>query len=145
LSVSVAQWTISRSDSADFLQMGRQLLLWVAVLLLIAVVASAIAPVREQPSAPVFPAPTPPGAPSARTVAATLPSNAPVTSDVGDIVRLRVESEEPNRVLVSGLGVSAPVGPGSEGVVELVTDQPGRWTVRLDPSGTPIGVLEVSG
>jgi hypothetical protein len=125
--------------------MGRQFLLWVAVLLLIAVVASAIAPSREQPSAPVFPAPTPPGAPSARTVAATLPSNAPVAADVGDIVRLRVESEEPDRVLVSGLGVSAPVGPGSEGVVELVTDQPGRWTVRLDPSGTPIGVLEVSG
>jgi len=125
--------------------MGRQLLLWVAVLLLIAVVASAIAPVPEQPSAPVFPAPTPPGASAVRTVAATLPSNAPVTADVGDIVRLRVESSEPNRVLVSGLGVSAPVGPGSEGVVELVTDQPGRWTVRLDPSGTPIGVLEVSG
>jgi hypothetical protein len=125
--------------------MGRQLLLWVAVLLLIAVVASAIAPVREQPSPPVFPAPAPPGAPSVRTVAATLPSTAPVAADVGDIVRLRVASEEPNRVLVSGLGVSAPVGPGSEGVVELVTDQPGRWTVRLDPSGTPIGVLEVSG
>jgi hypothetical protein len=74
-----------------------------------------------------------------------LPSSTPVAADVGDIVRLRVESQTPNRVLVSGLGVSAPVGPGSEGLVELVTDQPGRWTVRLDPSGTPIGVLEVSG
>jgi hypothetical protein len=125
--------------------MGRQLLLWVAVLLLIAVVASAIAPVPEQKTAPVFPAPKPADEPRARTVAATLPSSTPVAADVGDIVRLRVESQTPNRVLVSGLGVSAPVGPGSEGLVELVTDQPGRWTVRLDPSGTPIGVLEVSG
>jgi hypothetical protein len=125
--------------------MGRQLLLWVAVLLLIAVVASALAPVPEEHAAPVFPAPKPAGVPPAKTVAATLPSRTPVTADLGDVVRLRVQSGIPNRVLISGLGVSAPVGPGSEGLVELVTDQPGRWTVRLDPSGTPIGVLEVSG
>jgi hypothetical protein len=48
-------------------------------------------------------------------------------------------------VLVDGLGVTAPVGPGSEGFVELVTDQPGNWPVRYDPSGAQIGMLEVAG
>jgi hypothetical protein len=125
--------------------MGRQLLLWVAVLLLIAVVASAIAPTPKQAPAPVFPAPTPAGTSAARTIDATLPSATPVTAEVGDIVRLRIRSAFPNRVLVGGLGVTAPVGPGSEGFVELVTDQPGNWPVRYDPSGAQIGMLEVAG
>jgi hypothetical protein len=125
--------------------MARQLILWAAALLAIGVIAAALAPPPHEAPAPVFPAPTPPGVPRGQTVNADLPSSTPVDAQVGDVVRLHVASEEPDRVLVSGLGVSAPVGPGSEGLVELVTDQPGRWTVRLDPAGTPIGVLEVSG
>ena len=125
--------------------MGRRLLLWAGVLLLIAVVASAIAPTPDKAPAPVFPAPAPAGAPAARTVDATLPSATPVAASVGDIVRLRIRSNLPNRVLIDGLGVTAPVGPGSEGLVELVTDQPGNWPVRLDPSGAQIGMLEVAG
>src|SRR4051794_18821291 len=127
------------------MQMARQLTMWAAVLLLIAVVATAIAPAPEQPAAPVFPAPTPPGVPHSRTVEASLPSTTPVAVSVGDVVRLHVASEQPDRVRVAGLGVTAPVGPGSAGLVELVTDQPGRWTVRLEPTGTAIGVLEVVG
>ena len=124
--------------------MARQMILWAAALLAIGVIAAALAPPPDEPSAPVFPAPTPPGVAPGQTVDADLPSSAPVDAQVGDVVRLHVASPQPDRVLVSGLGVSAPVGPGSEGLVELVTDQPGRWTVRLDPTGTPIGVLEVS-
>ena len=125
--------------------MARQLALWVAALLFIGVIAAAIAPTPERTAAPVFPAPTPPGAPPSRTVDANLPSQTPVDAALGDVVRLHVSTEQPNRVRVAGLGVTAPVGPGSEGLVELVTDQPGRWTVRLEPAGTAIGVLEVSG
>jgi hypothetical protein len=124
--------------------MARQLTMWAIVLLLIGVVAAAIAPAPEQPAAPVFPAPTPPGVPRGATVEADLPSRTPVDAVVGDVVRLHISSAEPNRVTISGLGVSAPVGPGSEGLVELVTDLPGRWTVRLEPTGAPIGVLEVA-
>jgi hypothetical protein len=124
--------------------MARQLTLWAVVLLLIAVVAAAIAPAPERRTPPVFPAPTAPGGPTARTVEADLPSRTPVAAAVGDVVRLHVASEQPGRVTVSGLGVSAPVGPGSAGLVELVTDLPGRWVVRLEPAATPIGVLEVS-
>jgi hypothetical protein len=125
--------------------MARQLMLWAAALLLIGVVAAAIAPAPEQPAAPVFPAPTAAALPPSRTVDATLPSHTPITAAVGDVVRLHVASALPDRVRVTGLDVGAPVGPGSEGLVELVTDQPGRWPVRLDPAGTQIGVLEVSG
>jgi hypothetical protein len=124
--------------------MARQLTLWVVVMLMIAVVAAAIAPAPEQRTPPAFPAPRPAGAPAARTVEAALPSRAPVAAEVGDIVRLRVASAQPDRVKISGLGVSAPVGPGSAGVMELVTDLPGRWTVRLQDAGARIGVLEVS-
>jgi hypothetical protein len=67
-----------------------------------------------------------------------------VTSSAGDIVRLHVAVALPQRATITGLGVSAPVGPGSAGVVELVTDEPGRWAVRLEPGGSRIGVLEVS-
>jgi hypothetical protein len=125
--------------------MARQLILWAAVLLMIGAIAAAIAPAPERPTAPVFPAPALAGTAPARTVEATLPSRTPVTAAVGDIVRLSVDSEQPARALVSGMGVSAPVGPGSEGVVELVADLPGRWTVRLEPGDAPIGLLEVSG
>jgi hypothetical protein len=124
--------------------MARQLTLWVVVMLMIAVVAATIAPAPEQPTTPAFPAPRPAGAPAPRTVDAELPSRAPVAAEAGDIVRLRVASARPDRVTISGLGVSAPVGPGSAGVMELVTDLPGRWTVRLQDAGARIGVLEVS-
>ena len=125
--------------------MARRLIMWATVLLAIGVIAAALAPPPEEPAAPVFPAPTPPGVARGQAVEADLPSSTPVDAQVGDVVRLHVASAQPDRVSVAGLGVSAPVGPGSEGLVELVTDQPGRWTVRLDPAGTPIGVLEVSG
>jgi hypothetical protein len=125
--------------------MARQLILWAAVLLMIGALAAAIAPAPEHPTAPVFPLPAPAVGAPASMVEAALPSRAPVTAAVGDVVRLSVNTEQPARAIVSGMGVSAPVGPGSEGVVELVADLPGRWTVRLEPAGTPIGVLEVSG
>jgi hypothetical protein len=124
--------------------MARQLLLWAGILLLIGVIAAALAPPPEQPAAPVFPAPSLPGAARGQTVEANLPSRTPVAAAVGDVVRLHIASTQPTRALISGLGVNTPVGPGSEGLMELVTDQPGRWTVRLEPAGTPIGVLEVS-
>jgi hypothetical protein len=124
--------------------MARQLTLWAVVLLMIGVIAAAVAPAPEKRVTPAFPAPAPPGAPAARTVDATLPSRTPVATDVGDVLRLHVVTEQPGRVTVAGLGVSAPVGPGSAALVELVTDVPGRWIVRLEPAEAQIGVLEVA-
>ena len=125
--------------------MARQLALWAAVLFAIAVVAAAVAPPRQDAQAPVFPAPAPPGEPVGKSVEGTLPASAPLVAGVGTIVRLRVSQEQSDHVVVSGLGVRAPVGPGTTGVVEFVADTPGRWPVLLDPSGVRIGTVEVQG
>ena len=125
--------------------MARQLALWVAILFAIGLIAAAIAPRQRVETAPVFPAPDTLAAPSSGAVEGTLPARAPVVADVGTIVRLRVGSENADHVVVDGLGVRAPVGPGTTGVVEFVADSPGSWPVRLDPSGTRIGTVEVQG
>jgi hypothetical protein len=68
-----------------------------------------------------------------------------LVADVGSIVRLRVGPQDADHVVVDGLGVRAPVGPGTTSVVEFVADSPGSWPVRLDPSGVRIGTVEVQG
>ena len=125
--------------------MARQLALWAAVLLAIGLVAAAVAPPQKLETAPVFPAPGTAAAPAAPAVEGKLPAAAPLVADVGSVVRLRVGSQDPDHVVVDGLGVRAPVGPGTTGVVEFVADSPGNWPVRLDPSGVRIGTIEVQG
>jgi hypothetical protein len=125
--------------------MARQLALWAAVLLAIGLVAAAVAPPQRVQTAPVFPAPGTGAAPAAPAVEGKLPATAPLVAEVGSVVRLRVGSQDADQVVVEGLGVRAPVGPGTTGVVEFVADSPGNWPVRLDPSGVRIGTVEVQG
>ncbi len=125
--------------------MARQLALWAAILLAIALIAAAVAPTQRPETAPVFPAPGTSAAPVARAVQGALPASAPLVADIGSIVRLRVGAENADHVVVDGLGVRAPIGPGTTGIVEFVADSPGSWPVRLDPSGTRIGTVEVQG
>jgi len=125
--------------------MARQLAFWVALLFMIGVIAAAVAP-REKPRpAPVFPAPNPLAAPAGTAVEATLPASLPLVIDTGTIVRLRVDAAHDDHVLIYGLGVRAPVGPGTTGIVEFVADSPGRWPVLLDSSRARIGTIEVQG
>jgi hypothetical protein len=123
--------------------MARQLALWAAVLFAIALVAAAVAPPERKPQAPVFPAPGASSAPAGTAVDGTLPSSTPLVADVGSIVRLRIGEALGDHVVISGLGVRAPVGPGTTDLVEFVADSPGRWPVLLDPSGERIGTVEV--
>jgi hypothetical protein len=125
--------------------MARQLALWAAVLFGIALIAAAIAPPEKSTPAPVFPAPNPLGSSAESTVEGTLPSTAPLVATTGEIVRLRIGSSQDDHVVISGLGVRAPIGQGTTGVVEFVADSPGNWPVLLDPSGTRIGTVEVQG
>jgi hypothetical protein len=125
--------------------MARQLAIWAAVLFAIGLIAAAVAPRDEPAPAPVFPAPNPLAAPAGSAVEGTLPAQAPLVADVGSIVRLRIGSGAGDHVEIAGLGVRAPVGPGTTGVVEFVADSPGRWPVLLDPSGVRIGTVEVQG
>jgi hypothetical protein len=123
--------------------MARQLALWAAILFAIAVIAASIAPQDKPAQAPVFPAPTATTPPATRAVEGTLPAATPLVAQLGAIVRLRVGAEGSDHVVVDGLGVRAPVGPGTAGIVEFVADSPGSWPVRLDPSGVRIGTVEV--
>ena len=51
--------------------------------------------------------------PADSSVEGTLPSQAPLVAGVGSIVRLRIGAAQDDHVVISGLGVRAPVGPGS--------------------------------
>jgi hypothetical protein len=123
--------------------MARQLALWAAILFAIAVVAASVAPQDKPNPVPVFPAPRASSAPTPRAVEGAVPASAPLVAQLGAIVRLRVGAEGSDHVVVDGLGVRAPIGPGTTGMVEFVADSPGSWPVRLDPSGVRIGTVEV--
>jgi len=125
--------------------MARQLALWAAILFAIALIAAAVAPPQEKPQAPVFPAPGASAPPAGKAVEGTLPASSPLVAGVGEIVRLRVAGGTADHVEIAGLGVRAPVGPGTTGLVEFVADSPGSWPVRLDPGGERIGTVEVQG
>jgi hypothetical protein len=126
--------------------MARQLALWAAVLFAIGLIAAAVAPQQQPETAPVFPAPGTSAAPALGSlVEGTVPATTPLVANVGSVVRLRVGDASDDHVIVDGLGVRAPVGPGTTGIVEFVADSPGSWPVRLDPSGVRIGTVEVQG
>jgi hypothetical protein len=125
--------------------MARQLALWAAILFAIGLIAAAIAPPQRPAPVPVFPAPNVSGEPHGRSVQGTVPASAPLVADLGAVVRLRVGVQREDHVIVDGLGIRAPVGPGTTSVVEFVADSPGSWPVRLDPSGVRIGTVEVQG
>jgi hypothetical protein len=125
---------------------GRSILLFVAVLLLIAALASVIAP-REGnvagPSATQTPhaASAPP--PTARTVTGRLPADGTVEATEGDIVDLTVTADHPDEVQIFDLGLQAPVDADLPGVLQFVADEPGRFAVTLSYSGERVGVLVV--
>ena len=50
-----------------------------------------------------------------------------------------------DKAAVRDLGVQAPVGPGTGGVLDLITAQPGRYPITLALSGRRVGELRVRG
>ena len=122
----------------------RRLLLLVAVLFMIAAIASAIAPRPETGPAPLAPTPAPPAAIATPRVTGHLPADGVVRADVGDVVDLSVTAEAEDTVQIVALGLDAPVDPQTPARFELVADQPGRFPVTLQGAGTRLGMLEVS-
>jgi hypothetical protein len=125
---------------------GRSILLFVALLLLIAALASVIAPRESKvagPSATQTPhvAAAPP--PSARTVTGHLPADRTIDATVGDIVELIVTADHPDQVQIFDLGLRAPVEADLPGMLQFVADEPGRFAVTLRYSGRRVGVLVV--
>ncbi|MCW3048403.1 MAG: hypothetical protein JWO74_2687 [Solirubrobacterales bacterium] len=124
---------------------GRSILLFVALLLLIAALASVIAPRDGNMVGPSTTQPPQLAAPTgpARTVTGQLPADGTVEATVGDIVQLTVIADHPDVVQIFDLGVQAPVDFDLPGVLEFVADEPGRFAVTLRYSGARVGVLVV--
>lgn len=76
---------------------------------------------------------------------ATLPSPAAVQARAGERVILSIRSEAPEILAVRDLGVQAPVGPGTGGVLDLIAGQPGHYPITLALSGRRVGELRVQG
>ncbi|MEA2284573.1 MAG: hypothetical protein QOJ21_616 [Solirubrobacteraceae bacterium] len=122
---------------------GRRLLLYAVLLLLVATVASAIAP-RQRDSVVQTVEPSPaPGGPAADTVDGALPQDRRVRARVGDIVQLQVDHGERDVVEIPTLGISEPVEPGVPALLVFDADREGRFGVRLRMAGTRLGTVDV--
>lgn len=83
-------------------------------------------------------------APGGTPARATLPSRTPVRARPGDRVILKVRSAGPDVVLIERLGLRAPVGPGTDGVLDFVVAERGSFPVSLALEAKPIGDVVVS-
>ena len=124
---------------------GRRILLFVAMLLLVALVAESIAPRDEAPQA-VKGAPyaTPPPA-TGDVVDARLPAKGgeDVRARVGDLVQIEVSSRVQDTVRIVSLGIEEPVDPDLPAQIVFDADRVGRFSVTLRDAARRVGVVEV--
>lgn len=125
----------------------RVLLLFTAMLLLTATIASLFTPreLREGRGARVLadvrPVAGPAGGP--KVVKGRFPREGPLTVAEGSIVELTVAAKTPDVAELLDLGLEAPIGPGLDGSLQFVADRAGRFALTSVVSGRPIGVLVV--
>jgi hypothetical protein len=122
---------------------GRRLLLYAVLLLLVATVASAVAPREPDTGARSVTTEPAPARPLADTVDGALPQDRRVRARVGDIVQLEVDHDERDVVEIPALGISEPVEPGLPAQLVFDADREGRFGVRLRVAGTRLGTVEV--
>jgi hypothetical protein len=124
---------------------GRRILLFVAMLLLVALIAESIAPRDEAPRA-VKGAPyaTPPPA-TGGVVEAELPAKGErdVRARVGDLVQIEVRSRAQDMARIVSLGIEEPVDPELPAQIVFDADRPGRFSVTLRDAARRVGVVEV--
>lgn len=138
---------------------GRRLLLLLVLLLLTLSVLSATRDISRRPTgggtstttaAPPAtrpaPAEKPPATerPATTRVTATLPSDRPVRVGLGERVALKVRSDRPDVVLIDELGLRAPVGPGTTGILDFVAGSQGSFAVTLALNDRRIGEVKVA-
>jgi Na+-transporting methylmalonyl-CoA/oxaloacetate decarboxylase gamma subunit len=122
---------------------GRRLLVFIVLLLLVAAIASAIAP-REKDLAErtVEPAVPPPAA-AARVVEGVLPDDRRVRARVGAVVQIEVRHTAQDEVQVLALGLSEPVEPGIAAQIVFDADREGQFPVTLRDAARRLGTVEV--
>jgi hypothetical protein len=122
---------------------GRRLLLFVVLLIVVGAIADATVP-RERPAPAPAPQPTPAELqPSAGVVRARLPARHSVRATVGDVVQIDVRAGTDDVAQVASLGVSEPVGPGIPAQLVFDADHAGRFAVMLRDARRRIGTLVI--
>jgi len=100
------------------------------------------------PATTATPAPASPPAPvrdETSPVDGSLPSGRPVRARLGQRVLLEVKSDRAEIVAIDRLGLRAPVGPGTYGVLDFIAADRGRFPVTLGIEGKRIGEVVVEG
>jgi hypothetical protein len=122
---------------------GRRVLVFIVLLLVVAAVASAIAPRgNDADRRAVTPAVPPPSA-AARVVEGVLPEDRRVRARVGDIVQIEVRHTAADQVEVIALGLSEPVEPEIPAELVFDADREGRFAVTLRDAAKRVGTVEV--
>jgi hypothetical protein len=125
--------------------MARRLLVPVSLLFLVLLVLGSLAP-SDSTRTDSTPTPVPPAnAEATRTVAATIPKQDEVRAQVGDLVNLTVEADEPGGVELPDFGESEPVAPGAPAYFDVLPDAAGRFPIVSTSTGRTIGTLVVEG
>jgi hypothetical protein len=120
----------------------RRIVLFCLLLVVIGAIASAAVPRdRRAPAEQPFPPAT--AGPPADVVDGRLPSTKDIRAEVGDVVELAVAHDAQDVVQVLTLGVSDPVGPGTDGRLVFDADRPGRFAVTLRDANQRIGTIDI--
>lgn len=118
----------------------RVLLLAVLLFLIAALIGAAARPRTDQAVAPA-PGSLPERA--APSVTGTFPAKRPIVAHVGDFVTITVTPKQPDTVAFEDLGVSTDASAEVPGVLEVVADQPGRFSAVEEGTGKRLGTLVV--
>ena len=129
--------------------LARRLLILLAVLLGLTALAAGVAPREEagtggSPPVAVSPSGSPSEPVEHMLTIGPEGEEERVEAELGQVVRLTIEGDEPESVAVGELGIE-PVTADSPAIFELLLDVPGSYPITLLDSGRRIGVLEVAG
>jgi hypothetical protein len=122
---------------------GRRILVFIVLLLVVAAVASAIAPREEDSATRTVQSAAPAPATAARVVEGALPQDRRVRARVGDIVQLEVQHTAQDEVQILALGLSEPVEPGIAAQLVFDADREGRFAVTLRDAAKRLGTVDV--
>jgi hypothetical protein len=122
---------------------GRRILLFITLLLLIGVMASAIAPRERQLAPPPTQSEAVPEVPPARVVDGRLPRDKEVRARVGDVVQLSVTHDGRDVAQIVALGLDEPVEAGLPARFVFDADREGRFAVSLRYARERLGVVRV--
>jgi hypothetical protein len=125
--------------------LARRLLIALALLMAITALAAGLAP-RESALEEGSPTPSASQAPAAEPVEATLDAQSEgqrVEAEVGQIVRIVVNSDELDSVQLAEVGTET-AEPDSPARFELLAEVPGTYAIELLQAERRIGELEIS-